>query len=163
LGATTHWKDVSISYARFEIYLKQFAKVPLHQHDLIQMLRENLWTKTIVPTKFKMFIYTVEQLHDVDYTRQKQFRHDLQHFLRLNSPFPEFVKTPKVNENREIYPEYLDLCRPEFNYLRHELLKNGNQSSQWIRDEFIHAEDVVVSNEEHFNDVLQTWGQDPCN
>eukprot|EP00569_Conticribra_weissflogii_P015737 CAMPEP_0171400362 /NCGR_PEP_ID=MMETSP0880-20121228/7225_1 /TAXON_ID=67004 /ORGANISM="Thalassiosira weissflogii, Strain CCMP1336" /LENGTH=401 /DNA_ID=CAMNT_0011914681 /DNA_START=62 /DNA_END=1264 /DNA_ORIENTATION=- len=157
LNATTQWKDVSTSYARFDIYLKQFAKVQLDEHDLKEMLEEHLWKKEISPTKFKIFIYTVEQLNDANSTRQAGFRNDLQKFLGLETPFPDFDSIPKVNENHEVFPEYLDICKPEYNDLRHLLLEEGKKSSHWIGTKFIYADDVVVSNEDHFQSALSTW------
>lgn len=162
LTAKKQWEDVSTSHTRFDIFLKQFAKVPLDDKDLKDIIEEKLWKKRITPNKFKIFIYSVEQLNDHNKTRQKQFGQDLQHFLRLETPFPDFDTIPKVNENHEVFPEYLDICSSEFDNLRKLLVEQGKKTSKWIGSKFVHADDVVVSNIDHFQSVLSTWGKDPC-
>ena len=154
---------VSTSYARFELYLKQLAKVPLDTKDLNEMIEENMWPKQIFPNKFKIFIYTVEQLSDRNATRQLQFGEDLQHFLRLETPFPDFESLHKItNKNTVTYPEYMNICDSEYDDLRHGLMERGKKTSEWIGNKFIESEDVEVSNVGHFKDMLSTWGQDPC-
>ena len=47
--------------------------------------------------------------------------------------------------------------------LRSQLMQGGRQSSRWILEKFIKAPAVVVSGEDHFAEILGTWGDDPCN
>mmetsp|Transcript_23620 Transcript_23620/g.47952 ORF Transcript_23620/g.47952 Transcript_23620/m.47952 type:complete len:124 (+) Transcript_23620:3-374(+) len=121
-----------------------------------------MWKKRLSSNKFKVFIYSAEQLNDNNATRLAQFASDLQHFLRLQTPFPDFETLPKSNSNKDIYPEYMDICDVKYDRLRITLLKNGKIASDWIRNFFIHAEDVVVSDADYFRSVLMTWKKDPC-
>ncbi len=156
---------MSLSYARFDLFLKQLAKVPLDDGELKEMvLSDNLWPKRISPNNFKIFLYTTEQLlgDGSNSTRQFQFQADLQHFLRLESPFPDIRGMHRSNENNATHPEYMHICDEEFERLRRVLVRQGRMSSRWILKKFIKSDDVVVSDVDHFRSLLTTWGQDPC-
>mmetsp|Transcript_16731 Transcript_16731/g.34945 ORF Transcript_16731/g.34945 Transcript_16731/m.34945 type:complete len:378 (-) Transcript_16731:266-1399(-) len=159
------WKEVSLSYARFDMFLKQLAKVPLDDNELKEMvLSDKLWPKRISPNNFKIFLYTTEQLlgDGSNSTRQFRFQEDLQHFLRLESPFPDIRGVHRSNENNATHPEYMDICSEKFDRLRRVLLRQGRISSRWILKKFIKSDDVVVSDVDHFRELLKTWGTDPC-
>ncbi len=163
LNARKKWKGVTTSLTRFDLFLKQLGKVSLSAEDMYDMIKTNgMWKKRLSSNKFKVFIYTVEQLRDKNATRQAQFASDLQRFLRLKTPFPDFDTLPKSNSNKVIHPEYMDICDAKFDRLRKTLLKNGKIASNWIRNYFILAEDVVVSDADYFRSVLMTWKKDPC-
>ncbi|OEU22784.1 hypothetical protein FRACYDRAFT_232946 [Fragilariopsis cylindrus CCMP1102] len=98
LNDTKHWGSVSTAHARFELYLQQIAKVTVSPVEMNNVLNsEKLWPKSISPNPFKVFIYTVEQLHDQNLTRGAQFRLDLQEFLRLKKTLVDFSQVPKKN------------------------------------------------------------------
>jgi len=165
LSKNIQWKEVSLSYARFDMFLKQLAKVPLDDNELKEMvLSDKLWPKRISPNNFKIFLYTTEQLlgDGSNSTRQFRFQEDLQHFLRLESPFPDIRGVHRSNENNATHPEYMDICSEKFDRLRRVLLRQGRISSRWILKKFIKSDDVVVSDVDHFRELLKTWGTDPC-
>ena len=164
LDGTKHWKDVSTASARFDAYLKQLAKVPLNEDERKAMFDERLWPKKISPNPYKVFIYTVEQLHDKNETRQVNFQTDLQHHLGLNSPFRDFNKASKANavHNSVRYKEQIDICDPQYARIRKKLAQQGKISSDWIINRFIESDDVVVSDKDYFTSTLRTWGNDPC-
>jgi len=164
LNSTKHWKDVSTASARFDAYLKQLAKVPLDENERKTMFDERLWPKRIIPNPYKVFIYTVEQLHDENETRQVQFQTDLQHHLGLSSPFRDFNKASKANavHNTVQYKEQIDICDPQYARIRKKLIQQGRITSEWIINRFIESDDVVVSDKDYFISTLRTWGNDPC-
>ena len=164
LNDTKHWKDVSTASARFDAYLKQLAKVPLDENERKSMFDERLWPKRISPNPYKVFIYTVEQLHDKNETRQVQFQTDLQHHLGLNSPFRDFSKASKANAVKKYvrYKEQIDICEPQYVRIRKKLVQQGRTSSEWIINRFVESDDVVVSDKDYFISILRTWGDDPC-
>jgi len=164
LKSTKHWKDVSTASARFDAYLKQLAKVPLDENERKTMFDERLWPKRIIPNPYKVFIYTVEQLHDENETRQVQFQTDLQHHLGLSSPFRDFNKASKANaaHNTVQYKEQIDICDPQYARIRKKLIQQGRITSEWIINRFIESDDVVVSDKDYFISTLRTWGNDPC-
>ena len=94
-NGTLHWRDVSTTSARFDLYLKQLAKVAIDRDEMIEMQKSNLLPIArggehrlrMSPTLWgrgnplKIFIYMDEQLKDNDAERDARFRRDLQEFL----------------------------------------------------------------------------------
>jgi len=172
LVGTNHWNGCSTALAQYDMFLKQLAKVSLTRTEMIEMSESSMnedstlpvghWIKRISPNPFKLFIYTPEQLSDKNVKRQEQFRRDLQEFLRLESPLQSFEDAPKINSNEVTYPEYIDICDPEFTSLRNSLLIAGERSSEWIRSKFMKSDDVIVSDKDFFVENIMTWSVDPC-
>ena len=158
-----NWHGVSTTGAQFDKYLQQLGKTSLDRNELSRLL-DTLSTSDvrINHNPLKIFLYTIEQLEDTNTTRRTHFETDLQHFLGLESPFDDFSSQTKSNVNKVTYPEYIDICQPNFDNLRKSLVKEGKKSSEWIVNRFVMAEDVVVSNVEHFSEKLMAWGEDPC-
>lgn len=127
---------------------------PVEMNNMLNS--EKLWPKSISPNPFKVFINTVEQLHDQNLTRGAQFRLDLQEFLRLKKPLVDFNQVPKKNavDARE-YAEYFDICEPRYDGIRRKLLQQGTKTRRWILDKFIESRDVVVSNKDFFETSLK--------
>lgn len=156
LIGSNRWRDVSTDLARFELSLMQLGKTPMRPLDLNDLGSHG---KRMTPTKYKVFLYSVEQLDDPNKDRVNAFRKDLQRFLRLESPLAPFEKE---NSNRVIRPESINICDARFNELRKILTRQGKNTMRWIRDQFLLSEDVFVSDEEHFVSLLETWSVDPC-
>ena len=124
---------------------------------------DRIWKKRISPNPFKVFIYTIEQLHDKNASRQEQFQLDLQKFLRLKTPLMDFNQVPKSNtHDSKPHPEHMDICEVQYRDLRSQLVEYGKKSSLWIRNKFIESNDVIVSGRDEFASILDMWGEDPC-
>ena len=155
----------SVAFARYDAFLKQLVKVPLSTADTFGMYnlsKSVRWETQVTPNPYKVFLYTFEQLSDSNTTRQEHFRVDLQDFLKLEAPLGNFADVPKLNTNSEKYPEYIDICDPEYDNMRTTLIKMGTRSSEWILEKFVKSKDVIVSNEAFFEASLRTWSIDPC-
>ena len=123
--------------------------------DLLDLASHN---KRLTPTKYKIFIYSIEQLEDDNEERSAAFRSDLQRFLRLEQPFPPFRKE---NINRVKKPESIDICDKEYDGLRKLLVRQGKKTMGWMH-EFLLSDDVFVSCRDYFLSLIETWGDDPC-
>lgn len=155
LVGSNKWREVSTDLARYELSLMQLGKTPMSPTDLSDLASHK---KRLTPTRYKIFLYSIEQLEDSDEQRSAVFRSDLQRFLRLEQPFPPFRKE---NVNRVTNPETIDICDEEFARLRSILVRQGKKTMNWIQ-EFILSDDVVVSSETYFRSLVQTWSDDPC-
>ena len=164
LNNTHHWRDVTPVYSKFDIFMKQLAKVSLTSDEMYEVFHsgDEIWPKRFSVNPFKVFIYTIEQLSDKNATRQSIFRDDLKEFLRLDQQLPDFNSFPKANQHHQNYPEYIDMCEQKNSAIRNSLLASGKKSSDWILHKFIKSSDVTVSNVEHFRQNLESWGIDPC-
>lgn len=156
---TRRWRDVATACAKFEIYLMQLAKVPLSEKDTNEMLNESLYSSSVSPNPYKVFVYTTEQLNDKNETRQRKFQTDLQHHLRLTSPLTDFTKS---NKSKKTYNETINICDSQYDDIRYQLLRQGKKTSDWICNKFIESSDVVVSDKDYFISLLNKWGDDPC-
>ena len=133
----------------------QLGKTQMSPKDLLDLASHN---KRLTPTKYKIFIYSIEQLEDDNKERSALFRSDLQRFLRLEQPFPPFRKE---NINHVKKPESIDICDKEYDQLRKLLVRQGKKTMGWMQ-EFVLSDDVFVSGREFFLSLIQTWGDDPC-
>lgn len=162
-GKGTHWRDVSVKHARFDIYMKQLAKVSLTEEEMKEMLNhENMFPKRMSPNPYKIFMLTMEQIADRNDTRRMKFQEDLQKFLKLRSPIQDFASLPIRNSSNSTYSERISICDKKFASIRFQLVKQGKQASKWVINKFMKSPDVIVSNPEFLTSVIREWGNDPC-
>jgi hypothetical protein len=113
----------------------------------------------------KVFFLETSQLADKDEGRSAQLRKDLQEFLGLRLPFPPVVHVRPLTKKMEAAEKErlsMDICRPQHDALRAELMRIARAASVWIRRYFLESEDVVVSSREFLEQSLSTWMVDPC-
>jgi hypothetical protein len=161
LIGSNNWRGVSTDSCRFELGLMQLGKIPIDYKELLMLGRSG---RRVFPSKkFKIFLYSIEQLGDTNEERSKIFRHDLQRFLGLRT---EIEEIPRSNVNHFVgdarHPETIDICEDRYKDLRRLLVKNGMMSNRWILSEFIHHVDVTVGGRDHFVRLIDSWGSDPC-
>jgi hypothetical protein len=157
------WKGVSLDAARFELFLMQFGKTGLTSDDLYDLVDRPGYQLAIRPSKFKIFLYSLDQMEDEDELRNKKFRSVLQHYLGLSEPVGPFSHE---NINHQVgdegYKETIDICQDKYKSVRAQLVQQGRKSADWIRGEFIQSGDIWVANEDHFVATLDSWSVDPC-
>jgi hypothetical protein len=143
------WARVSTETARFEKVLKKLGKTNSDGESL--------------PTPFKVFLYTLEQMEDENEERGQQLRETLGSFLELQHQIQP-LHAANINHfvGKKALDETIDICDTKYNHLRSVLVKNGRKSQRWIREEFLQSPDVTVANAEHFNEILKQWAFDPC-
>ena len=114
-----------------------------------------------------IFLYETSQLEDPLYERE--FRHDLQHFLGLSSEIQGPIPVYKpgmvwANASLQAHKDSLkiDICRDEYLSVRAELMRLAIQTSEWIRIEFLNYPSVTVSSRSRFESILEGWKRDPC-
>ena len=100
-----------------------------------------------------------------------RFVNDIENYLGLEGPTLERfrIKKKKITTVKgskgskdDATNKKFNICETKYINLRHELLKIGKNSSQWIIDYFIKSSHVFVSNEEHFVELVKRWDKDPC-
>jgi hypothetical protein len=113
----------------------------------------------------KVFFLETSQLADKNENRSAQLRLDMQEFLGLRLPFPPVVHVRPMNKNMEAAQKEklrMDICRPQHDALRAELMRIARAASVWIRRYFLESEDVVVSSRDFLEQSLSAWMVDPC-
>ena len=160
LTGNNKWRDVSVKSARFDIYLKQLAKVSLTDKEMKGMLNhETMWKKRLSLIPNKVFMYAIDQMSDRNETRKMKWQKDLHTFLQLNAPFDWKKRSSK---NKVTFNETINICDEKYSTIRSELTRQGREASTWINEKFISSPDVVVSDALFFKSVLREWANDPC-
>ena len=158
LARDTPWKGVSMQSTRFDLFLMQMGKAPVKAHQL-EELANTKYDLAIKPTNFKVFLYTLDQIEDEDQVRSESVRTELQNYLGLNKPIQPFSHE---NKTHVAHKESVDICDDKWASVRQELVEQGAKTAAWIREHFMHSDDVIVANPEHFVQSLESWGVDPC-
>lgn len=113
----------------------------------------------------KVFIMELDQFK-VDSDREQQladqFLIDMQNYLGLEHDLPPLYHHESKPVREEVEDYVIDICDEEHDLVRAELVKAGRDAYVWIRDYFVEAEGVVVSNKEHFLELIEKWQRDPC-
>jgi hypothetical protein len=111
-----------------------------------------------------VFLYEIHQVNGEDKTRDKLFYEDLSNFLELDEAIP-----PWKEEDREALfakkaqrSAMLNICDDKYLALRDVLMENARNASLWIRNYFIHSDEVTISSREQFVSILEGWMVDPC-
>lgn len=158
------WKGVSVDSTKFELFLMMFGKTDITESDMQCFAAGHPgYQLAIRPSRFKVFLYSTDQLEDEDTERSGQFLQALQGYLGLTEPIaPLGHENVNYQVGKEGYNETVDICDAEFKDIRKQLVAQGQETAAWIREKFIHSKDVVVANPEHFVASLTAWGVDPC-
>ena len=166
LTGNTNWRDVSVKHARFDIYLKQLAKVSLTGKDMKEMLNhETMWEKRLSSIPNKVFIYTIDQISDRNETRKMKWQKDLRTYLQLKAPFDWSMNEEEqssMEKEKATFNETINICDEKYSTIRSELTRQGREASKWIIEKFITSPNVVVSDALFFKSALREWANDPC-
>ena len=152
-----NWKGVGTDIARFDLYMMQLNGTSIADHNKQAFISRRL---KVVPNRFKIFLYTAEQLINDNEQETKKIRDDLQSFLELKHSIPPFST---INKNHlKDWPESFDICEDKYKKLRSILISQGTKARDWIVKEFVFAKNVFVGDSDHFLYHLKQWSIDPC-
>ena len=187
------WNDtncVGTAKGLFHVHLAALGKILPLSSDLQQRYPQFLKNVPYMPNP--IFLYDSEQLTDTNRTRTRQFRDDLLRLLRLlpnsksgarlshehqlqneqllDSLLPDIIPRTKPDfshfsrrEQRKKDRFKVKICQDRYTPIRHELVKNAQEASLWIRTSgFLSSPDVTVSSPDYFNSLLENWMDDPC-
>jgi hypothetical protein len=112
-----------------------------------------------------IFLYEINQLSDGNEVRTEQFRKDLHRFLGLRHDLTPMQETKEIHHTDDYLSKNQEMniiCHIEHSILHNELMTIAQKSSTWIRQYFLlSANDVNVSSNEYFNEVVSHWMIDP--
>jgi hypothetical protein len=161
LVGDSQWRGVSTDAARFELFLMQLGKANLTDFYLKQLVaRPHMGVQ---PNSLKIFLYSLEQMEDPMENRAARFRGELESFLGLKQHLKPFGRE-NINHfvAKDAHNETIDICAAKYGPMRRLLVEQGKETSKWILDSFVHSDDVIVANRDHFTQLLSTWSFDPC-
>lgn len=71
------------------------------------------------------------------------------------------------NQNKQNAKGTFDICLPEFDYVRKELLPIAYTLKEWLlrylAPASLQRDDLVIPNVTHFVEIVESFGRDPCN
>lgn len=163
---------VCLERSRFHEALAKLGKTPLTSYQEWSLLTPLKQTHGDVhnhtlssvprPSTNPLFLYEIHQLQDRPGHASFDFRKDLLHFLGVKGTSPADTSIFPSAYTKSSSQRQLDICLPVYEPLRQVLLHNAIQASLWIRNYLLRSPHVVVSNQTYFEELLQTWMNDPC-
>jgi hypothetical protein len=134
------------------------------------------------PLPNPVFLYDTSQLKmgddgDKTVTQQQQqqqqqqydrFVTELKQFLGLSQDFPPMMKLSPgkkdLEETEQAHRNALkvNICDDAYAPQRTWAMESGARSSKWITGYFLKSPHVSVGNREHFVQILESYGKDPC-
>ncbi|GKY95714.1 hypothetical protein MPSEU_000532200 [Mayamaea pseudoterrestris] len=165
---TNNLPDFSMFHGRLSMLGKTNTRDP-DEATLLNHYRDQQLPRMPNP----VFLYEITQMFD------PQFQNDFSEYLGLKTPFRTEDEPPQFSYRRRmkryfkgkkakptrVSPNYnfaIDVCEDQYIELRKNLMENGGRAAKWIKDYFLKASDVTVSNQTHFLTLLDTWTIDPC-
>lgn len=153
--------------AQFHIAISRLGKTPLNSLDEMALLQNH--TLPIHNFSNKIFLMEIGQLSVENQTSADQFIMDLERFLNLrNNSLPKLKQhQPRHHidlnfDVEKIEEREIDICDPSYDDLRKVLLNIGIDASKWIREYFLNADSVYVSQRKEFEELILQWEVDPC-
>jgi hypothetical protein len=167
---------VHFSRAEYHVYLANLGLTDLVHNTSEQALfpskRIEAWNKSnSFPAQAApnpVFLYDTAQLSDSNATRLDGFLQDLQNFLGLTQPLPPplheipGMKPKTTLAQQELNAQKVDVCNVRYKKQRRQIKLAGAQAQSWILDYFLSSPTVYVSNEDHFREIVQGYGENPC-
>lgn len=168
-------RHVCTERAFFHVALARLGKTDLTAPEELEIIRNNRdLFEQVPPPRLpnKVFVWITDQLTDKNETRASEFRRDVQNFVGFDKEIPlvPHVMPPPGRTGdtfdkkmqKKIDKQLIDICESQYDEVRAVLMEASRSASVWIRKNFIESEDVVVSSRDHFEEILMTWMDDPC-
>ena len=92
----------------------------------------------------------------------KKFERRLEDFLGLEA---NSFTTDETEEEKAKYQQshkFIHICDEEHREVREYLVDIGLKGSTWIKDYLLKSDRVEVANKDHFLELIEKWGDDPC-
>jgi len=166
---TSDKKGLCTHKARFHMGLAKLGKTDVMSEEerRVEPHFQIKFNETLPYTPNKVFLFTTDQLADMNETRTAQFRKDVQKYLGFEKEMPPIPhvkpgKTWDAETQAEKDSRKIDICNPQYKELRAELLHIARIGSEWIRTFFLKSQDVVVSSRDYFEESMESWMHDPC-
>jgi hypothetical protein len=157
----------------FHLFLSNLQMTRMNQDELQLIDTDYHKSQDVFATESscgrpKVFLYELSQLTTKDTASEMELRSALQSFLGLGRPIKPFIWfKPGLDHNsteklKLVESKKINICDDQYDALRIVLQHQATNVSQWIRNYFVHAPGVFVSNQVHFNEIMRSWAEDPC-
>lgn len=127
------------------------------------------------PAPHSVFLYDQNQIDGRKVPEiAETFRRDMSAYLGVSPMLPSLQQATQLTyENRTetaqekqtrklIESKLINICNPEFQHMRNELVKVGSDAADWILNYYMPLPNVHVSSPDYFRKVLEEYKSDPC-
>lgn len=155
--------------AKFHVFLSRLGWTPMDtktELDLLDHHKHSIHNFSGA----KLFLLEVGQLDLENKTRTDSVIGDMESFVGLEEwslaridPTTKRENHYKIDEKFEnLQSNFIHICDEQHTLVRNELLSIGIKASEWIKKYFMKSPHVIISDEQHFVDLLDLWKIDPC-
>lgn len=171
--------------AYFHLFLAQMGQTALTKAEQILLRRYDAnnhnqplpYNLTVLDPAIpnSVFLYEQSQLDGRKYPQVAEtFRRDMTDYLGVSPMLPSLQQATQITydnktetaeegkKRRAIESKLIDICQPEFEDMRDELVRVGNDMVEWVFQYYLPLPHVSVSSPEHFRKVLEEYKKDPC-
>lgn len=107
--------------------------------------------------KGRLFLSEIGQIGDKNATRKTIWDREYEKFLGLEpNSFSSF------HAHKSHHPTFIHICDDEHKPVRDVLLEKGKLAATWIQKYLMNADRVVITDRNHFYQLLEKWKVDPC-
>uniref|UniRef100_A0A7S3Q5F7 Sulfotransferase domain-containing protein n=1 Tax=Chaetoceros debilis TaxID=122233 RepID=A0A7S3Q5F7_9STRA len=110
----------------------------------------------------RLLLMEIGQISDKDAKRHDKFERRFEDFLGLEA---NSFTTDETEEEKAKYQQshkFIHICDEEHREVRESLVDIGLKGSTWIKDYLLKSDRVEVANKDHFLELIEKWGDDPC-
>uniref|UniRef100_A0A7S3Q594 Sulfotransferase domain-containing protein n=1 Tax=Chaetoceros debilis TaxID=122233 RepID=A0A7S3Q594_9STRA len=165
LNKRTHLHDANgdacTGTSTFHHALSRLALTPMEEPrelgllDHHQMSVQSEWSG-------RLLLMEIGQISDKDAKRHDKFERRFEDFLGLEA---NSFTTDETEEEKAKYQQshkFIHICDEEHREVRESLVDIGLKGSTWIKDYLLKSDRVEVANKDHFLELIEKWGDDPC-
>lgn len=179
------YKKLCVPRARFHLPLARMGKTARGQEEQDLLVsdikmgkrRRNDTSKMQFPIRLDEEIRNPVFLYASSQPEEEYFWQELAKFIRIDrKDLPEShdykVRGVGLNTKNETLLQLqksrgmFDICDPQYDFLRKELLPIGFTLQEWLRKYFLPAvrerKDIVIPNIEEFEQIIMSFQRDPC-
>ena len=166
LNKRTHAQDMSgdtcTATSTFHHALSRLALTPMEEPRELRLLDHHYQLSIQSEWSGRLLLMEIGQISDKDAKRHDKFERRFEDFLGLEA---NSFTTDETEEEKAKYQQshkFIHICDEEHREVREYLVDIGLKGSTWIKDYLLKSDRVEVANKDHFLELIEKWGDDPC-
>jgi hypothetical protein len=143
----------------FHHALSRLALTPMEEEAEKKLLAASPYHKGSFHPEWtgRLLLVELGQITDTNHTRHDQYERSFEKFLGLE----ENSFSTERHQHKQT-PKLINICDPEHREVRKHLSGIALESSKWITEYLLQSDRVVVTNRDHFKNLMKEWEVDPC-
>lgn len=147
----------------FQYGLSRLSLTPMESDELALLDHHQL---TIHPEwSGRLFLMETGQIADKDQVRHRRLERSFEDFLGIEANSFTTDETAEEKSKYQSSQKFIHICDDEHKEVRNFLVEHGAKGAHWIKHYLLESDSshrIVVPNKEHFIELIDKWGVDPC-